>query len=128
MKERLKQIRLEAGLKQHHIAELLEVSISAVSNYENGDRTPSPAQITLLCDHFNISREWLINGTGPKHPTRDRKEELSHLFGKAMKEGNANRMAFLSIGLRMTPEQVEQWAQMFLEVAAELQKEKKPES
>lgn len=128
MKERIKRIRTEAKLTQAEFGKKIGTEGNTITNYESGNRTPKQAILTAICKEFDICMEWLKDGTGPMHPIRDRKEEITYLFGKAMKEGNANRMAFLSIGLRMTPEQVEQWAQMFLEVAAELQKEKKPES
>lgn len=128
MKERIKRIRTEAKLTQAEFGKKIGTEGNTITNYESGNRTPKQAILTAICKEFDICMEWLKDGTGPMHPIRDRKEEITYLFGKAMKEGNANRMAFLSIGLRMTPEQVEQWAQMFLEVAAEIQNSKKPES
>lgn len=128
MKDRIKKIREEEGLKQYQIAKVLEVSASAVNLYESGKRPLKPAQITRLCEVYDINREWLENGTGPMHPIRNRKEELTYLFGKAMKEGNANRMALLSIGLSLTPQQVDLLAQKALELAAALQNQEKPES
>lgn len=127
--KRIKFVRKELNnYTQAQFGEMIKVKPSTVTGYEKDDSIPQPSTIELICERFDINEHWLLTGEGPIHPVRERKEELTYLFGKAMKEGNANRMAFLSIGLRMTPEQVEQWAQMFLEVAAELQKEKKPES
>lgn len=128
MKERIKRIRTEAKLTQAEFGKKIGTEGNTITNYESGNRTPKQAILTAICKEFDICMEWLKDGTGPMHPIRDRKEEITYLFGKAMREGNEKRMALLSLGLNLTPEQVDLLAQMALQLAAEIQNSKKPES
>lgn len=72
--ERIRDLRIEAGLRQQDLAERLNVSIPAISNYENGvhqidaDDLPRFAEAlgvkpaALLMDEQDIQRERLVTG------------------------------------------------------------------
>jgi len=51
----LKQIRLEAGLKQTELAELLGQSQAFVSKYENGERRLDLLELRQICKTLGIS-------------------------------------------------------------------------
>ena len=111
------------------MAKRLQMTQSAIAAYENGRRVPHSSIITAICREFNIREEWLRNGEDPMHPVRSRQEELMFRVGQAMAEGNKKRLALLSLGLELSPQQVDFLADLALQLAAQLQEaEKEPES
>lgn len=65
MKERIKQVREQNGLNLTRFAEILGLTVSAVSLYENGKREPSNAVLTSISKTFGVSLAWLKTGEGP---------------------------------------------------------------
>ncbi len=63
MNERLKELRLERGLKLKDVAEYLNVTIRTISRYEDGTREPSIVVLKKLCDLFDVSADYLIGRT-----------------------------------------------------------------
>lgn len=61
--ERLKELRLERGLKLKDVAAAIGLSIRAVSNYEQGIREPSIDTIKKLCNFFQCSADYLLGLT-----------------------------------------------------------------
>ena len=58
--ERLKELRQAKNIKRSAIAVLLQVSVSAVSMWENGDRTPKLEQIKRLAEIYGCSVEYIV--------------------------------------------------------------------
>ena len=58
--KKLKQLRIQNNLKQSDIAELCNVTRSAVSNWENSRRFPEIESVTVLSKVFNVSVEELL--------------------------------------------------------------------
>lgn len=57
---RLREIRKAKGLTMKDVAKILNVSESAVSQYENGKRELDYASMTKLADYFNVSIDYLL--------------------------------------------------------------------
>lgn len=70
---RLKQLRKERGWSQDILAERLEISRSAVGNYETGIREPSFEMLETIADLFNVDMDFL---TGRTETTTDLKDAL----------------------------------------------------
>lgn len=79
MKERLKQMRKALGITQVKLSNALNVSKGAIANYETGRNEPIDAVITLICQKYNISEEWLRTGAGEMFVSEP-KDELDELF------------------------------------------------
>lgn len=62
-KERLKELRLDKGLRLKDVADAINLSIRAISNYEQGIREPSLSILKDLCKFFNVSADYLIGLT-----------------------------------------------------------------
>lgn len=60
---RLKKCRLKSGETQAEIAQLLGISGNQVSEMESGKKTTSFERLCLLCDHFNVSADYLLGRT-----------------------------------------------------------------
>ena len=58
--KRLKQARLEAGLKQEDLAKCLEIPISAVSILESGNRKLDVLELVKLADLYGKPIEWFF--------------------------------------------------------------------
>ena len=58
--ERMKALRKDTGESQQVIASLLSVSITQVSDMENGKTTTSFERLVLLCEHYKVSADYLL--------------------------------------------------------------------
>ena len=65
MNERIKIIRINAGLTQQQFADRIKVKRNTVATYEMGRSIPSDSAIALICREFGINEEWLRNGIEP---------------------------------------------------------------
>ena len=59
---RISKLRLEKGLSQSQLAQLLGVKRSVVSYYESGDRLPSFDVLVEMSRVFNVSTDYLLKG------------------------------------------------------------------
>ncbi len=58
--QRLKELRLQAGMTQKQLADRIWVSKAAIGNYELSDRKPSPEIIVKLAKVFHVSTDYLL--------------------------------------------------------------------
>lgn len=58
--EILKELRKREQLTQEELASKLEISKSAISMYENGNRTPDFETLEMFADFFNVNLSYLI--------------------------------------------------------------------
>ncbi len=63
MNARIAYLRNFLKLSRAEFGEKLGVIGPAVGNWERGKNVPYN-KITLICERFNVNREWLVNGTG----------------------------------------------------------------
>lgn len=84
MKDRIKQIRKENKLTQKEFAERLGIKQNTVASYEMGRIGISDSVIISICREFNISKDWLKNGTGEMNEYTDTDDysEISTLIGE----------------------------------------------
>jgi len=60
---RLKELRKEKGITQKQLAKELDISLPSVIHYENANRFPGSAVLTLLIQFFGVSRAYLMGET-----------------------------------------------------------------
>ena len=58
---KLKELRLQAGLTQKQLADLIGVTKSVISFYERQERTPSPDVLKKLAAVFHVSTDFLLD-------------------------------------------------------------------
>lgn len=88
MKERVKAVRQDANMTQAEFAEALNMTVNAVSQMERDVIKPSIRTRELICDRFNINREWLETGEGEmKKPPLD---EVAFVLNNVLDEGKNN--------------------------------------
>lgn len=59
----IKVLREERGLTRQELAKELGISLSALGNYERGDRTPDADLIITLAYHFGVSSDFILGLT-----------------------------------------------------------------
>lgn len=86
MKDRIKQIRKEAGLTQEKFAERLGLKRNTVATYETGKSKPMDNIVKSICREFGINEEWLLTG---KEPMRNQpKDEVAIIVSELIEENN----------------------------------------
>ena len=65
---RLKTLRIKAGLKQTEIAEILGIQQTVYSRYERGFQTIPLNFLVKLADFYNTSTDYILNRTNKINP------------------------------------------------------------
>lgn len=80
MKERIKKVRKDAGLKQAEFAEKIGLKAGTVTSYETGLRVPSDAVVVSICREFGVSEAWLRDGIGEPYLKGEDDDDLKVIF------------------------------------------------
>lgn len=83
--ERLLDIRIEADLRQIDMAKILKVSQSNYSRWESGQEFIPLRKLNILCNHFNISMDYVAGISRHNKPTK-KCEIDKKVIGKRLKE------------------------------------------
>ena len=93
MKNRIKELRLKAGLTQEQLAKEVEITRQAISQYEKTNRQPKVEIAQKLADYFNVSVTYLqgfININIPNDLKFESKQDAIDCIEKIMKaQGNS---------------------------------------
>ena len=79
MGARIAALRRQAGMNQAQLAQLLQVSPSAVGMYEQGRREPSAATLVAMAVEFGVSTDYLLTG----NPSQGGQQLLEELLDAA---------------------------------------------
>lgn len=72
--ERLKELRLEADMKQLELAKILGISASTIGMYEQGRRFPDQEILLKIANFFDVTTDYLLGRTdNPKLTAKDKK-------------------------------------------------------
>lgn len=85
LNERLLDIRDEAKLNQEDMAEILKVSQSNYSRWENGRELIPLSKLNLLCNHFRVSMDYVIGITRNSKANKN-SEFNNEIIGQRLKE------------------------------------------
>lgn len=66
-KDRLKELREEAGLSINKIAEIMGVSKVSAWQWESGLNFPKELTLEKMADYFNVSLDYLMGRTNVRH-------------------------------------------------------------
>lgn len=99
---RIQELLTENNLTTRAFADAIGVTSSSVSKLTNGVNKPSERTIRLICDKFNVNREWLEQGVGPKFKEAD--DSLLTKFGQLMVNGSENKKELVRLILDMPDE------------------------
>ena len=76
-KDRLKELRISKGWSQDVLADKLQITRSAIGNYEQGKRIPEYEQLEAIADLFNVDMKYLMG----KQDVRKLQLDLLELTG-----------------------------------------------
>lgn len=77
--DRLKKLRIEKGLSQQELANMIGASKSLISCYESGKRNPSLENIISFIEIFGVSSDYLL-GNDNMIKTVDNNKKDSYTF------------------------------------------------
>lgn len=60
--DRLKKLRINKNLNLKELAEILNLSDSGISKYENDKANPTANVIINYCNYFNVSSDYILFG------------------------------------------------------------------
>ena len=60
---RLRELRVDADLRQKDLADALGVAQTTIANYEQGARFPDEMNLRRIADHLNVSLDYLLGRT-----------------------------------------------------------------
>ena len=104
--ERVKEVRKSLDLTLEKFGERIGLKKNSLSQIENGRNSLTDQTASSICREFNVSEEWLRNGTGKMFVDLSRKIQLARFFGEVqVDEGFKNH--FVSAISTMT---VDEWA------------------
>lgn len=107
MKERLKQLRIELGLNQQEFASRLEIGRSSIANYEAGTREPTSSVISLICQIWNVNRDWLVYGSGKMFIDTSEYDDIRNMVETLLADESADlKRRLVAAVLRLSPDQI----------------------
>ena len=86
MNQRIREVRVSAGLKQDEFAAQLGLSRNFISLLEGGARVPSDRTIADICREFNVNETWLRTGEGEMFNALSMDEQLAFYLGTILSE------------------------------------------
>ena len=108
LKNRIKKLRTELKLTQQGFADRLGIKRGGVSNYEIGRNVPADSVISLICREFNVSEEWLRNGTGEMFLPVNRNMDIARLTKQLLdEESDSFKNRLISMLSNLTEEEWE---------------------
>ena len=73
----LADLREERGIPQKELASQLNISISTVSNYENGIHCPDFNMLCRIADYFDVTTDYLLGRTRYPSPLGNLNQTLT---------------------------------------------------
>lgn len=86
MNQRIREVRVSAGLKQDEFAAQLGLSRNFISLLEGGARVPSDRTIADICREFNVNETWLRTGEGEMFNALSMDEQLAFYLGTILSD------------------------------------------
>ena len=68
--ERIRELRIESGLSQEALGEIIGVKRYAVYSYEKGRACPEMKNLVILADYFDVSMDYLAGRTDKRETNR----------------------------------------------------------
>lgn len=73
--EMIRRLRTDKGISQEALADVCDVSMQAVSKWENGQSCPDISFLPLLAEYFGVSTDYLL--TGRSHVAEDPNDDIA---------------------------------------------------
>ena len=80
--KRLQEVRKRRGLNQERLAKEIGIGVSTLRLYETGERTAPIPVLVKICQHFEISADWLLGL--PEQKDTEASKVIEELFKLAI--------------------------------------------
>ena len=112
MNERIKHLRIDnLHLSQDAFGKRLGITGAAVSRIEKGERAVTEQMILAICREFNVSEEWLRNGTGEMFNDMSEDDEIAYIVGHTLaNSSDFVKDTFLALGRMSQQFTADDWA------------------
>ena len=74
--KRLRALRVEQDMTGQELGKVFNVTKTAISNWENGNRFPDETILRKISDYFDVSIDYLLGKTDIKNPYKEEQEEI----------------------------------------------------
>lgn len=126
---RIKSLRKHLSMNQNEFGSKIGLSQRAVSWMEKEGNTVIPQNIKIICDTFNVSENWLLNGEGEMFRPADEPDILDRLQQEL--KLTSQEMEIIRTFVELSPEQrrmgiefVQNFTSKLSDVASALQEKK----
>ena len=126
---RIKSLRKHLSMNQNEFGSKIGLSQRAVSWMEKEGNTVIPQNIKIICDTFNVSENWLLNGEGDMFRPADEPDILDRLQQEL--KLTSQEMEIIRTFVELSPEQrrmgiefVQTFTSKLSDVASALQEKK----
>ena len=100
---RIKSLRKHLSMNQNEFGSKIGLSQRAVSWMEKEGNTVIPQNIKIICDTFNVSENWLLNGEGEMFRPADEPDILDRLQQEL--KLTSQEMEIIRTFVELSPEQ-----------------------
>ncbi|MBD5395644.1 MAG: helix-turn-helix transcriptional regulator [Lachnospiraceae bacterium] len=104
MKDRIKQVRKDAGLTQKEFAERLGLKQNTIATYEMGKIGVSDTVLLSICREFDINEEWLRTGEGEMQSPISQDDRYAINLGKLQRTDDATIIRWVNAIAETNPE------------------------
>lgn len=71
--QRLRAVRKAAGQNQEELGTVLKVGKSQISELERGSASTTLEKLSIICEHYNVSADYLLGLTDEPKPYKRKK-------------------------------------------------------
>ena len=122
---RIKELRRNLGLTQEKFATQIGIKRNSLSQIESGINSLSPQNMLLICKEWNVSEEWLRDGTGEMFGETDKRQQLHAWADKVLADSPETfRYRFVNALSRLPDEWWSLTEKAAIEILAEYDPEK----
>lgn len=105
---RFVELRKDQNLTQTEFASKLNLTRSAIANYEQGRRPLSDRTVADICRVFNVNEEWLRTGVGDMYrPPMEKGNELVELIADLVQTDDDFSKQFIIEYLKLNEDEKE---------------------
>ena len=118
--QRLHELRKSLNLTLEKFGKSLGVGKTAISKIENGENNLTDQMLISICREYNVSEEWLRDGTGEMFIPLTRNQVITDFAGDLIKEEDTFKKRLIEALAKLNENE---WA-VLEKLAQELTKEK----
>lgn len=102
--ERISLVIKQRNVTRSDFAKAIKVTSAAVTQMCSGKTNPSPQTISLICQNFRVSENWLRTGEGKMDLDDPQSKRLENFFADVLATAPDERSAFVASLDTLPPE------------------------